>query len=284
MQSGRKTIALALVMAGSLFLSTALAQSNAQPKKNGSAETVKDTTKVTTKTTTIHEEDWSITGPIQLRSADPEEPGELEVKNIFGWVTGHGDDDYSYELELEYGLVENHELILAGTFETLGDGRQEGNGDIELGWHWRLWKEDGWIPAFAMRNYVFFPSGTESSGVDYQFRGLFTKTIVENAARAHANVFLTAVDSDEDEERDFQWKVLLGADHRLNDNLNLIIDYRHESSEEYGHRNNHAVDVGLDWEIDDRQTIGLVTEVGIDGDESGPNVGAKISYILSFGG
>ena len=33
---------------------------------------------------------WDLAGPYHLRSADPEEFGELEIKNIFGWSTSKG--------------------------------------------------------------------------------------------------------------------------------------------------------------------------------------------------
>lgn len=229
---------------------------------------------------------WLITGPIRLRGADAEEPGELEIKNIFGWSTTRsgGDDDFSYELELEYGLVENHELILSVEFEDIGDGRQDGNGDTTLGWHWKLLPEKDLLPAFAIRNFVTFPTGTGSSGVDYELRGLFTKTLIDGKMRGHFNPFLISDNGDEEDIRNFRWGALAGVDYRVSDSLVLIGDYRYESGEEEHTRDNHALDLGFDWRIDDRQTIGFVTEIGIDGDTHGPALEARISYILAIGG
>ncbi len=86
------------------------------------------------------EEDWDVSGPVRMRSADPEETGELAVKNIFGYSTSsHGDDDFEYELELEWGFMPDHHLILELPVE-IGDGEVEGNADLTLGWHWRLWR------------------------------------------------------------------------------------------------------------------------------------------------
>jgi hypothetical protein len=71
---------------------------------------VHEKTTVTTTTTTTKDEGWEIDGPVFLRSADPEPPGELIIKNIFEWETlKHSDDDdgsdFFYEFEVEYGLV-----------------------------------------------------------------------------------------------------------------------------------------------------------------------------------
>ena len=127
---------------------------------------------------------WDISSPVRMRAAEPEKTGELEIKNIFGYSTSSegGDDDLEYELEIEWGFAPNHHLILELPVE-FGDGEVEGNADITLGWHWRLWQEQDWIPAFAMRNLVRLPSGVDSDGVDYEFRGLFTKSITPNQLR-----------------------------------------------------------------------------------------------------
>ena len=90
--------------------------SPANPKQDQPVVHEKTSTTTTTKTS---KESWDIDGPIFLRSADPEPPGVAVLKNIFEWETNkslrHDDDssEFFFEEELEYGLVENHELILA---------------------------------------------------------------------------------------------------------------------------------------------------------------------------
>lgn len=240
--------------------------------------------KAETRIAEIAESSWGISGPISLRSADPEEPGELEVKNIFAWSTSRdgSDDDAEYELELEYGLCENHELILEVPVE-LGDGRVPGNADITLGWHWRLMQEQDWLPAFAIRNYIRVPSGVDSSGVDYELRGLFTKTLVSSKMRAHFNPFLKSVNGHNEEDyRHFQWGGIFGVDYKFSENLLLIADYIYKNGEEEHTRDQHAMELGFDWTIAKNQKIGFATEIGLDGDSQDPSLGARISYILSF--
>jgi len=280
----------------------ALTSYNQQPAQPGSS---KETTNI--KTTVSGPESWEIDGPVFLRSADPEPPGELAFKNIFEYshFRRHANadrDEYVYETEFEYGLVENHELIIEAPWQ-LGDGRVQGNGDITLGWHWRLWEEEGLLPAFAMRNYIRVPSGVDSSGVDYTWRGLFTWTLAPDALRLHFNPFLSSInghnteynhygffrgnddfwgEGEENDARHFRWGAALGVDYKINDNLLLIADYRHENSEDEHMRNNHVAELGLDWKLDDTNTLGFASEVSLDGDHSGPALTGKISYIHTF--
>jgi hypothetical protein len=231
---------------------------------------------------------WEIDGPVFLRSADPEPPGEVVIKNIFGWETtrGGGSDDFEYEFEIEWGVVENHELIFALPWE-LGDGRIDDNGDAEIGWHWRLWEEhDGW-PAFAMRNIVMVPTGVDSAYVDYIWRGLMTWTITPGATRFHVNPLLKVANRDYDNEdvRPFQYAMAVGIDHWLiSDELLLITDYIYSHGETRGTRDNHTGELGLDWHFTERQTLGVAAEVGLDGDSNGPTFGVNISYMFDVGG
>lgn len=232
-------------------------------------------------------ESWEIDGPVFLRSADPEPEGEGVIKNIFSWETTRGaddDDDFEYEFEFEYGFAHNHELIFEVPVE-IGDGRIDGNADITLGWHWKLWDEDGALPAFAMRNYVRIPSGVDSSGVDYEWRGLMTWTLVPDTMRLHLNPFLKSVNGNNEEEaRPFHWGVAIGTDYRLADNLNFIADYIYSNGEDEHTRDNHSAELGLDWEVAEHHTICFATLIGLDGDSHGTSFGMAISYIYSFGG
>lgn len=282
-------------------LASAMAQDTHAPQRSAAAATslvvgsaaalAQDETTVTTSTTVrlADDDDWEIQGPVFLRSATPEETGEIVVKNIFGWEhnregSEEDRDEYEYELEVEWGVAENHELIFELPFQ-VGEGDVDGNGDLTLGWHWRLMKEEGSRPAFAIRNYLRLPTGSHSNGVDYELRGLITKTITPDCTRLHLNPFAKSVNGDnEPEARHFQWGAAVGIDHRLNDHLLLIADYIYSNGEEEHTRDNHEGELGLDWEIDERQSLGIAATTSLDGDTHEPAFGAKISYMLHFGG
>lgn len=244
--------------------------------------------RTTVRTTESSDNHWEIDGPVFLRSADPEPPGEVVFKNNFEWEhnrSGGGDDrdEYEYEPEIEWGVVENHELIFEVPFK-IGEGEVDGNGDLTVGWHWRLWDEEGSRPAFAIRNFVRIPTGVNSNGVDYELRGLFTKTLVPGSTRLHLNPFAKTVNGDnEPENRPFHWGTAIGVDHKLSNNLLLITDYIYSNGEEENTRDNHEAEVGLDWHLDERQTLGFAVMAGLDGDDFGPAVGARFMYMISLG-
>lgn len=229
-------------------------------------------------------DDWDIAGPVRLRSADPEPTGVLEFKNIFDYSTSSdgSDDDVEYEFEIEYGIAPNHELIFEVPVQ-LGDGSVAGNADITLGHHWRLWKEEGLLPAFAIRNYLRLPSGYESSGVDWELRGLLSKSIIPDRFRFHLNPFLKSVNGHNEEDyRHFQWGAIVGFDYRINECLTVQADYIHETSESEGFRNQHAAEIGLEWEVAPGHELAFVTRAGLDGDSEAENWGFGISYIYEF--
>ena len=227
-------------------------------------------------------DDWDISGPIFMRSATPEPPGELIIKNNFGWARHRGDaDEYEYELVLEYGLMPEHELILELPIE-LGEGRIDGNGDVELGWHWRFLKESGDMPAFAMRNIIRIPTGVDSSGVDYIWRGLVTKTITPGKSRLHFNPFLKSVNGNNGEAENFQWGAAIGMDYRLRDDLLMTWDYLWTGKEVDGGEDNHALELGLEWDFAEDEILAVSTEIGLDGNDEGTQFGVKISYMIEI--
>ena len=228
---------------------------------------------------------YGIGGPWRLRSADAVRPGRLSIRNEINWTTGHdeGDDEERYALALDYGIAPMHHL----TFELpgdLGDGAVTGNGDFRIGWHWQLLKEDDCVPSFAIRNYIRVPTGYESNGVDYELRGLFSKSITD-CVRLHFGPFLKAVGGDNIEDvRRFQWGAAIGADWMITDTLDLVIDYVHETSEVTGVRNQHSLDAGFIWEIAPNHKIGVNGRAGLDGDGVNGDWGAGVFYTIALDG
>jgi hypothetical protein len=262
----------------------------AQAKETRTETTAKENGTTTKETTTVREtrtveEGWDIWGPVTLRSADPEELGEVEIKNIYHYGTSSdgSHDANDYEFEIEYGIAPNHELIFAVPDVSLNRCEEEGNGNLEAGWHWRLWKEQDWIPAFALRNILLIPSGYHSSGLDWTLRGLLTKSIIENKWRLHLNPFLTVASGSEPEElRHFQWGFIVGTDYRLCENVNLQLDYIHRTSEEEGERNQHSMEAGVEWQVAEHHGIAFATNWTVDGDSVDENWGFTVSYVFSF--
>ncbi|UCG32202.1 MAG: hypothetical protein JSU68_11105 [Phycisphaerales bacterium] len=245
-----------------------------QEEQEIEAETTKSTTR------TSFDQDWIIDPPITLQAADPLPTGMLELQNVFGYSTSSdkSDDDTGYQLNAEWGIAPNHSIQLSTSFD-IGDGQVDGNGDLTLYWHWRLWKEEDWYPAFAMRNYVRIPTGVGSSGVDYQWHGLLTKSIIPDKFRCHLNGQLKSINGNNIENvRHFQWAVVAGVDYRLTDDLTLVADYLHESSQQRGDRNQNYLEAAIDWNIAPQHEVTLTSRFGLNHDGAGENWEVLLSY------
>ncbi len=118
------------------------------------------------------------------------------------------------------------------------------------------------------------------------WRGLFTKTITAGQSRWHFNPFVKSVNGDNhgDDARHFQWGAAFGIDYRIDDDLLFIAEYLYSSSVDEHVRDNHLLELGLDWSMGDGQKLGLSTQIGLDGDSHGTAVGGKVSYMVEFGG
>ncbi|MCH7701129.1 MAG: hypothetical protein IID37_05535 [Planctomycetes bacterium] len=228
---------------------------------------------------------WGIDGPVFLRAADPVEAGELELKFVGRYgEPSTGDEDWRFDFVAEWGFAENWEFIFEVPV-TLGDGKVQGNGDIEeFGFHTKLWDEGDWMPAFAVRNLVRIPTGYKSSGIDYQLRGLFTKTCVPCQVRWHLNPWIKAVNGhNDDEARNFMWGTALGFDYRLSDDVNFIADYQYNRGVDEGDDDDQLVEVGIDWSLSETRMLGLSGTIGVDGNDSGDDFTLGVSYIIKLG-
>lgn len=204
---------------------------------------------------------------------------------------GAQDDDFALNLKWVWGPCDNVE-VFAELPVNLGDGKYtgdgfEGNGDLRAGMSYQFWDEGtyaDWMPAFTLKGTLRTPTGYHSSGVDGELRGMWTKTIAGDL-RGHFNAFAVTINGDNDvNARRFQWGFVFGADMPLNDarDLWLMLDYVHQSSEHYGNGNMNMVEAGMEWKMDDIQSVHFSTQVGLDGDGDTPNWGARVAYTYEL--
>ncbi len=226
-------------------------------------------------------EGYALAGPYYLRSADPEEPGEIDLKFIYSYEHKADDDEeHEFEFEFEWGIVEDWEFILSVPF-TIGDGGVEGNGDATVGLHTVLWDEDGWIPAFAMRNLFRLPTGYHGQDFDYTFRGLLTWTL-SDVTRLHFNPYIATNNDPGDGERNFLYGGAIGFDWRANDDLILIADYQYRRSVEKDGDENQIIELGADWQFAENQLLGFGLEFGVEGDDGCEDFAISLSYIIEL--
>ncbi|MBL8877602.1 MAG: hypothetical protein JNG88_00655 [Phycisphaerales bacterium] len=223
-----------------------------------------------------------------IREANPDvAKNEWEFETTFAWKTNSdgSDDDVGPAVALYYGLDDDAFIELEVMYLNLGDGGDQGNGDLELTYFRRHICEGDVMPAFATRWSLRIPSGEGSSGVDGEAHFILTKTLAPNF-RAHLDGFIESANGgrgDEDiDRRYFQWGVGPGFDYSLSESTLLLMNYLHRCSEFEGNHNLNILQFGVVQALGENMALKAAFDVGLDGAEETPNFGAKLLWSIEF--
>lgn len=213
--------------------------------------------------------------------------GEWEFETTFAWETTSGSSDsYGPVFSLKYGITDTFHAEIEVEQIKLGDGGNQGNGELALILFKEWWKEAEVLPAFATWGEMRIPSGEGSSGVDGELHFNVTKTLLPNF-RGHFEGFIETANGarggeDEDLRRAFQWGAGPGFDYSFSDDTIAAVNYLMRSSEEYGHHNQNILQFGLAQRIAQNQHLKFAVDVGLDGADETPNLGAKILWSIEW--
>ncbi|MCG3128082.1 MAG: hypothetical protein CHACPFDD_02956 [Phycisphaerae bacterium] len=270
-----------------------LAQEKNGAKKPAAAQpadaksTAKETTRTETSEGEYHYREISSFFNIREAYANVKQ-GEWEIESWFEWETKSdgSDDDFGPAFSLKYGITDTIFAELEVETINLGDGGEQGNGELGLQLFWEMWKEAEWYPAMATFVEMRIPSGQGSSGVDAELHFVVTKTLLPNF-RGHFEGFIETANGarggeDEDERRDFQWGVGPGFDYSFSDDTIATVNYLNRCSEEYGHHNQNILEFGVAQKVAEGQHVKAALDVGLDGDDETPNFAAKIQWAIEF--
>lgn len=212
--------------------------------------------------------------------------GEWEFETAFTWFTKRGAADaYGPSFSLKYGITDTFHAQLEVPQVVLGQGGEQGNGELELTLFKEWWKEAEALPAFATWAAIRIPTGDGSSGVDGELHFNVTKTLLPNF-RGHLEGFIETANGarggEEEARRAFQWGVGPGFDYSFSEDSIAALNYLMRSSEEYGHHDQNILEIGLAQRIARNQHLKFAVDVGLDGSRETPNLGAKILWSIEW--
>ncbi|HKQ46860.1 MAG TPA: hypothetical protein VJZ71_02185 [Phycisphaerae bacterium] len=229
-----------------------------------------------------------------IREANPQVSAcEWEFELGADWATRSDgeDDEFGLEQTIKYGITDDIFVELEVQEPSLGDGGDQGTGDLNLILFERVLKETECLPAIGLQQEMRIPSGDGSSGVDGRFHLVLTKHIIDKL-RVHLDGYIETANgsqgaSDEDEDRrHFQWGVGPGFDYEIDEQTLVLINYLNRSSEEYGHHNQNILELGAVREIArtecTAQHVKIAADIGLDGQEETPNFGAKLMWSIDW--
>lgn len=257
------------------------------------APTTKTETKTQTETSNVFAERGyrEVSDFFNIREANPQVgKGEWELEFSGGWNTKSGQhDQVGFNQSLKYGITDDFFVELEVEEPRIGEGADQGNGDINLILYQRVVKETDSLPAIGFQEEMRIPSGDGSSGVDGTLTAAVTKTIVDRF-RAHFNGWIETANGEpggeSEDRRHFQWGVGPGFDYMIDEKTLALINYVNKSSDEYGNHNNNILELGgtrLLTKNDKYDTlVKFAVDIGLDGQEDTPHLGAKILWEIGW--
>ena len=251
--------------------------------------TVSDRTTVRTETKTVEEFGYKeISSFFNIREANANvDQGEWELEFEGEWSTSSdgSDDDVEAAVSLKYGITDDVWVEIEVLPINLGDGGNQGAGDLGLSLFKQWTKEGEHWAAFATWADMRIPTGDGSEGVDGALHFTITKTLAPRWRMHWDGYIMTAngeIGDDDSDRRHFQWGLGPGFDYEFSEATIGTINYLHRSSEEYGHSNVHVLERGVAHELCEGQHLKAAVDIGLDGRKDNDNFGAKLQWSIEF--
>lgn len=230
-----------------------------------------------------------------IREANPNTvKGEWEVEAQMNWETrSNGFDDLFYmEQSIRYGVTNDFFVELSVLEPNIGDGGDQGNGDLGLTLFYRCLKEVPGEDTPSIGSYLTarFPTGDGSRNTDVTAGTIITKSLGGNW-RTHFQGYVRSANGGSSDwvdegRRDVQWGWGPGFDYEINEKTLLLFNYLNKSSDKFGQHNNNILELGASHQIAQsekcNQHIKAAVDIGLDGQDETPNCGAKLLWVISW--
>ncbi|RJQ77890.1 MAG: hypothetical protein C4519_12705 [Desulfobacteraceae bacterium] len=220
--------------------------------------------------------------PVQVEDTIPTPYRNREIQGLLQWERkDDGDDRFTAEPRLEYGIFRNAQVSLAVPFEFGSDVEDDGLGDIELGMLYNFNQESFVLPATALSLEIAFPTSDESDGIQTTLKFIASKTIGRTSSwhRVHLNAAWNYNGDPDDDERRNYYTAIIGYDVRITGDMLLVLDFIREQQKEED-RDSNIVEAGIRYQLTPLTVIALGAGAGI-GDES-PDFRAAMAFQRSF--
>jgi hypothetical protein len=209
--------------------------------------------------------------PLRLEDAYPIAAGELAVEVGAGFALQRRSSDRGiFEIEVLYGALPNLQVGLGTMLSTAPHEIDEPtkSGDLRLSALYNLNQETLWVPAFAFKGALTFPTGVDSAGVDVELKGIVTRSI--DRLSFHFNAGYELVGGARRGERDGRYLLVLGASYPVGapryTRTTLVGDVFTEQSVRRGDSNVVGLEVGFRHQLTQR----IVWDAGIGTEFAGP--------------
>lgn len=221
--------------------------------------------------------------PLRMEDAYAIAVGEFAFETGGGYsVERHGADHAFFPVELLYGAYPGLQLGIGSTLLT--DPREidepHKSGDMRLSALYNFNQETLSLPAFGLKGSLNLPTGVRSSGVDFELKGLLTKSF--SRLGLHLNPAYEFLSGSHRDERDGRYSFTLGASYPIGapkyTRTTLLGDVSTKQSERSGESNTFGAELGFRHQMTQR----LVLDFGIGSELAGPSKRSPVFAAAGF--
>ena len=238
--------------------------------------------------------------PDQTESAETVFPGGIQIE--IGWTHAENDDDgldlatdaFPQTL-IRYGLLERFELRFGfdgyvwQDLDDAADGSldDEGAGDMEVGFKYKLWDEQGCAPQTALLVGTTLPTGEagfSSERLDPSVRLACAHTLSETFSLGYNLAGIWETNEDETGDRDttasVAYSAVLGI--ALTDRAGTFLEFFGSLPTDEGKPAN-SIDTGLTYLVTENLQLDVLGGVGLSDDAEDWFIGAGVVYRTGGG-
>jgi hypothetical protein len=210
--------------------------------------------------------------PLRLEDAYAIAHGEwvIEAGAAFA-VERRSSDRFIFPIEVLYGPFLNTQISLGSALSTepRAIDEQTKSGDLSLTGLYNFNQETLTLPAFGLKTSLNLPTGVRSSGVDFQLKGLLTKSF--RRLSTHFNAAYNFLNGIKSGERDGRYEFVAGASYPIGapqyTRTTLVGDLFTEQSVRSGGSNIFGAEIGLRHQL----TARTVLDFGVGSEFAGPS-------------
>lgn len=205
--------------------------------------------------------------PLRLEDAYSIAHGEFSVEAGIGYRSNRGRKDQAFfPVNVTYGALPNFHVEL-GTVLFTSPRAVEGpdrSGDLHLSALYNLNQETLTLPAFGIKGTVSFPTGVDSSGTDFELKGMVTRSV--GRLSLHGNAAVEFVGGARGNERDVLYKFAFGPSYPVGAPMytrtTLLAAIFIEQAHRRGEQQTTGVEAGFRHQLTERIVLdaGLGTE------------------------
>jgi len=225
--------------------------------------------------------------PARLEDAYAVAEGEIVLETGVDFVDERsGPDRFQAPLQIVWGALPNTQFEIGTRLSTHPHDvhEQDRPGDLKLGVLCNLNEETTSTPALGVKVQANLPTGGDSSGADYEVKGLATKSI--DRLSLHLNASYRWLEGEDPGDQAHGWEALLGVSYPLGapqeTRTTILADVYVESGPKHGDENIVGIELGTRYQLTQRSVMDFGIGRQVDGPQDREDFRVTVGWSVSM--